>query len=926
MKKVLALLLTLTMLLSIAVPTAFAAEAAPEGEAIRSAAALKRMDPEGTYYLAGDIIIHGSWRYDEFRGTLDGNGHTIYFDHAEINGGLFAVLGKKDRVTTTIKNLNIVELEEVTYVPTGAEGEEAIGGLAAQVALGITYIDNVHVYANLSASRNRVSVGGLVGDARYTSLVMSNCSFSGSINHVGGGHVSENSVGGMLGKTWSYIGSLVFMNCVNYGDLTTPARAGGIFGYDYPKDTNSDQCIKELVISGCVNYGKITGTLNESLQPNYTDTDNGVGGIFGHHISYANTKTTFINNVNYGEVRANYANIAGGIGGHYQAARDTKDSTTLVIMGNVNYGVVKTVDGTKNGYSIIGLYRTTTGGGISEHASRIYNMNDAANGMVEVTLPDPFPQKTESRLTGTNFTNTNETLTTLNTIFPDTYALVDGKIGLKWAADAGFNANYKVDRPALDDIETATSAVDKTAAVTLDVTVPAATGTAITNQAELAAMTSDGVYYLANDILITGEFKPIENFSGVLHGNDKAIVLNGAEFRGGLFSSLAGGKVYNLSITEEKTKNVEENIYRGYQINADTLGLGTLAAYGYGTIVNVTVDCAVGGMLKSSASAYVGGLIGVVTDGDTIIYNCINLAKVQGGYAGGLVGLVIGGEGKTEISRCANWGAVVASVGCSGGIVGLHAASALRLLVSENVNYGNVTTSASEYAGGIIGVQKNLWDGIAIFTNNVNYGKISATGIKNLEGVESNTGCAGGIMGCCDADSFAGVIVSGNVNYGAANGNLVSNQIVGQALNCDGFVTAENNYAAGTGDATIGAITVPAADANTLAALNAVYANVYAAQGEQIGLKWAVDQGYSTTAPVVAYSLGGEDTNNDKNDNQKDEQQTTATTTEDKTATEPAPAKKGGCGSVVSGFGFMALLALVGAAYCLVDKKRKITD
>ena len=111
-----------------------------------------------------------------------------------------------------------------------------------------------------------------------------------------------------------------------------------------------------------------------------------------------------------------------------------------------------------------------------------------------------------------------------------------------------------------------------------------------------------------------------------------------------------------------------------------------------------------------------------------------------------------------------------------------------------------------------------------------------------------------------------------------------------------------------------------------MAALNAVYANVYAAQGEQIGLKWAVDQGYSTTAPVVEYSLGGEDTNNDKNDNQKDEQQTTATTTEDKTATEPAPAKKGGCGSVVSGFGFMAMLALVGAAYCLVDKKRKISD
>ena len=177
-------------------------------------------------------------------------------------------------------------------------------------------------------------------------------------------------------------------------------------------------------------------------------------------------------------------------------------------------------------------------------------------------------------------------------------------------------------------------------------------------------------------------------------------------------------------------------------------------------------------------------------------------------------------------------------------------------------------------------------------------------------------------MGVCDADSYAGVTVSGNVNYGVAEGNFASNQMVASALNCDEFVVAENNYAAGSGDATIGAITVPAADANTLAALNAVYANVYAMQGTSIGLKWAADLGLSADAPTVEYSFETENENNSDNTTDTTETEEAQTSA----ATEEAPAKKGGCGSVVSGFGFMAMMALVCAACCLVDKKRKITD
>ena len=912
MKKFLALLLTLALVLALGIPFASAAEATPEGTAIRSAAALKKMDVDGTYYLANDIIIRGQWRIDCFRGTLDGNGHTIYFDHAEVAGGLFAQLGGKEGAFATVKNLNIVELEEVTYT----YANEGIGGLAAMVDLGHTVtVENVTVYANITNSVNKISMGGLVGDVRYCSLIMKNCVFSGSLKNYAGDDIGARSTAGMVGKTWASVSKLHIIECVNYGSLEAKARVGGMLGYSYPK--SSTECLKELVVDKCVNYGDITSTLPGTL----TDPSNnsGTGGIIGHHISYPDCHTTQItNNVNYGEVRGDVYHTLGSIAGQVQVSGKTHNATTLKVEGNVNYGTVKTVDGSRWGTGLIALWRTSSNGGITENNLRVHNYHN--DGMNDNTLEDSIGASTEKRFSGTKFTDSAATLTTLNGAYPNTYVMSDGKIGLKWAVDAGYTAGFEIDIPSVGEIESAGSSVDKTTALTLDVTVPEATGTAISTVEELAAMASDGVYYLANDILITGEFKPIADFTGTLHGNGHAIVLNGAELRGGLFQNLAGGKVYNLSITEERENNPEDNAYRAYAMNSETLGLGTLAAYGYGTVVNVTVDCAVGSALKYTKNAYVGGLIGVVTDGNTVLYNCRNLAKVQGGNAGGLVGSVKGGEGKTEIARCANWGVVISSSGAAGGIIGSHSASTIRLFVSENVNYGAITTTASAYCGGIIGVQKNLWDGVAFFLNNANFGKVTCNYINEGE----NLGCPGGIIGCLDADSYAGATVSGNINYGEIVGNKTPNQLVGEALNNDGMTTAENNYAAaGSVAASVGAANGATLDANSLTALNAAYANVYAMQGEKINLKWAADMGLSSTAPVVDYSV---DAPNDDNANTNNDTTDTTENNKNTTTEEPAEEKKGGCKSFVSGFGLVTILMMVCAAYLLVDKKRTIAE
>ena len=909
MKRFLSVLLMVAMLLTVCSVGVFANDAAPEGEAIRSAAGLSRMEVDGTYYLANDIVIHGSWEFAVFRGTLDGNGHTIYFDHATVAGGLFAQLGGAEGVFVNIKNLNIVQLDEVTYV----NRNEGIGALAATVNLGNTVtVENVKVYANITNSVNEIAMGGLVGDVRYCSLIMNNCVFSGSLVQKGGGDHGKRSVGGMVGKTWSTVPRLHFIECVNYGSVESKTRVSGIFGYSYPSNDNMN--LKELIIDKCVNYGTIT-----TILPNQDDS--GAGAMLGHHIAYANTKTQVTHNVNYGEIRSVQKNTLGSIAGHIEVKRDTKDATSLKVEGNVNYGVVKTDDGSSLGTGMIAFWRTTTGGGISEHSLRVHNYHN--DGIADYNTPESFGEKINHRFSGIAFTDSAATLATLNTAYPNTYvANADGKIALKWAEEAGYNATFAIEIPSLEDIETGASSVDKTPAVTLDVTVPAATGTAVSTQAELEAMASDGVYYLANDILITGAYEPVADFSGVLHGNGHSIVFNGAELRGGFFKNLAGGKIYNLSFTEERTKDPEDNTYRAQMLTDDVLTFGTVAAYGYGTLVNVTVDCAVGGALKYSANAYVGGLIGVLTNGDSVLYNCRNLAKVQGGYAGGLVGYLNGGEGKVEISRCHNWGTVISSSGAAGGIVGIHSASVLRMLILENVNYGAISTTASSYCGGIMGSQKNLWDGVALFLNNVNYGTVTC----NYKDAGTDLGCPAGILGYLNADNYAGATLFGNINYGNVVGNKAPNQMVAAVENNDGMTTAENNFAAGGNvAATVGTIAVTAIDANTLTALNTAYANAYVMQGEQIHFKWEADLGLSATAPTVSYTLAGSDSGETETG---DGAQTESNPSDQKPAdTSDAGANSGeqkkGCKSSVSSFGFVMLLTFVGAASLVATKKRR---
>ena len=332
MKKTLCIVLITAMLLSIMPMVVFAET--PAGTAISTVDELKAIGATGEYYLANDITISGNWDLATvFNGTLNGNGHTIYFaDGVTIAGGLFREL----QGDCTIKNLNIVQLGTATYNATTSSQLsgatiEGIGALAA-LAYGdfkTTTITNVSVYANITASGR--NVGGLIGEVRYNNLDMSYCVFNGSITTTGG----EDNYGtaGMVGGTWQRAATFNIQYCVNYGTITAESFAGGIFGTNRVGDDKSDNGLRNTRIMYCLNYGDVTSTKSEYA-----------GGIFARYMMNDQAfEVRFKNNINYGAIKNTNTTekkqqIAAGIGGGYRGSSNANNNSQL--MGNINYGTL----------------------------------------------------------------------------------------------------------------------------------------------------------------------------------------------------------------------------------------------------------------------------------------------------------------------------------------------------------------------------------------------------------------------------------------------------------------------------------------------------------------------------------------------------------------------------------------------------------
>ena len=372
---------------------------APAGEPVASAEELAAMEPDGTYYLSADVTVTGEWAYAEFKGTLDGNGHTVYLDGATLSGGLFAILNG-----ATVKNLSVQALSEATFIlPSNVDSY----GVIAARAIGNNTVENVVVQANILQMETTVKdVGGLVGNLRAGSLTLRNCVYAGVIGSGRSGY--GNFVGGILGSTWNGAVNLSITNCVTYGAYSGQNHCGGVIG-GIPQD--DDHGVTNLTLQYNINYADVVNTGGAE----------NAGGIIGYRCAPDGGSTRILNNINYGDVMCAASNgKVGGIGGNFKQWGTPADNE---ISGNINYGAMNSVQ-------VSPIYNNFY---YSPWAS---DPRPAAVNNYTVEMTDSG----ENPVPPTTAVLNDGTLAALNAAYPGTYAMLDGRITLIWALEAGYTA------------------------------------------------------------------------------------------------------------------------------------------------------------------------------------------------------------------------------------------------------------------------------------------------------------------------------------------------------------------------------------------------------------------------------------------------------------------------------------------------------
>lgn len=336
-KRISAFVLAAVLLLGCALPLGVlaadgenAGDTPEEPVAISTVEEFEAIKSVGNYYLANDIDFGGktydTWVIQNFSGTLDGRGHTIWnfavssaADGERVEGGLFQYIGSE--ADTVIKDLQIGKPGENVQF-TFADAGWAYGGLAAAhgSANYALAIEGVTMYADVSVSNgNNINVGGFLGASM--NCVMRDCALWGSVS--GATTNSWINVAGFSANPKKVTGG-AFERCVNYADITvsnsTTARAGGIVGY----------AAYGINLTGCYNFGRLSVANTEEGKEVVNAR---LGGIIAENAA-ADRTGVYEGCFNFGEVVS--PKHAGGIVGY-----NCKDVT---VKNCINFGVLTGAD------------------------------------------------------------------------------------------------------------------------------------------------------------------------------------------------------------------------------------------------------------------------------------------------------------------------------------------------------------------------------------------------------------------------------------------------------------------------------------------------------------------------------------------------------------------------------------------------------
>lgn len=274
-KRILSLLMAFVMVVSLLPATALAADAVTE---ISSAEAFAAMDSNGNYKLTKDIEVTKPYT-SSFRGTFDGDGHTVTLklNVTSGNAGLFSETGSG----AVIENVE-VSADVTSNVASSSYGT---AGLVGKVS-GTTTITNCGVTGTVSntatTTHYAARIGSLVGYFGGA-LTLNDCYSTANISSKS--TYSSSAAGGLIGGSGSAY-PITAENCYFSGNVDAKNYAGGFIGY-----LNSSTS-KPHAYTNCYTSGTVTGGTNKA---------------YGFAYSYASTGYNFTN-CYYNSINANGCN------------------------------------------------------------------------------------------------------------------------------------------------------------------------------------------------------------------------------------------------------------------------------------------------------------------------------------------------------------------------------------------------------------------------------------------------------------------------------------------------------------------------------------------------------------------------------------------------------------------------------------------
>ena len=326
MKKVIAIMLTVTLLACSASMFGSFASAQPSGAPVSTIEDFIAMTPNGKYYLANDIDFSGgvynkNLYGKEFVGVLDGNGHAltgITIEGSNSDAGIFA-----NWFAGTLKNI-VIGSEDKPIEVSSTGGGYSVAAIAGTMRGGAV-IDGVTVYANVRGDGKTSGISSYIQSGNVT---VKNTAVYGAIK--------GNPAAGFFALSNDSSSNVTITDSYNYASVTANNSSAGGF-YTVVANVNGGRS-GSLKITGSVNFGAITAT------------DWRCGGIVGeYHENLSSTMTIdYCYNMGTITMKGGGGFACGIVGGASFDSPSGKRTITNVY----NAGEVKNTVNAANAYAI----------------------------------------------------------------------------------------------------------------------------------------------------------------------------------------------------------------------------------------------------------------------------------------------------------------------------------------------------------------------------------------------------------------------------------------------------------------------------------------------------------------------------------------------------------------------------------------------